>query len=586
MSYIPENIINQIHENADIVEIISSYIPLRKSGKCFKTLCPFHSEKTPSFFVNPIKGIFHCFGCGVGGNAVNFVMLYNKINFPEAIKLLAEKMNIEIPETNSEQKEKNKEKEEIFEINKYAKEVYKKWLNDPIIGKKAYEYLKDRNLKKEIIEKFELGYASDISISKKAQANGISINILNKSGLIVFRDEKQNFFYDRFRNRIIFPLHDLFGKICGFGGRILDKSLPKYLNSPETICYSKSHHLYGLYFAKEEINKQGFLIIVEGYMDLLRLYQVGILNVVASLGTSLTEGHIRLIRKFTDKVILIYDGDEAGKSATLRGLDLFTGKDIEVKIVILPQNTDPDSFIEKNGKQEFLKLIESAYSIFDYRLKTIVSNNDISSSEEKIKIIKKISPFLLQVVNEIEKSEYIKKVAFLLKIPENIIIKEIERLQKKEKPIKILLENKVIDDITTRIGKSLIRFMLEDNAKIKKIKNEIDLLYFKQEKIRKIIETFFILNEKGTVITPSNIMNYVQEKELINDISKIIIETDQDEKTEDFFNDICKKIKNDLLKQKINKLKEKIALAEKEKNNKLIMELLQEYKKYKEKREE
>ncbi|MFH1613450.1 MAG: DNA primase [bacterium] len=571
MNHIPEEIINQIRENVNIVEIISSYIPLKKSGRDFKAPCPFHSEKTPSFFVNPLKGIFHCFGCGVGGNAINFIMLYNKINFPEAIELLAERLNIKISKIDSKQEEKNKEKEEIFEINKYAKEFYKKCLNDTIIGKKAYEYINSRNLKKEVIEKFELGYASNISIFKKAQTDGYSINILNKSGLIVFRDTEQKFFYDRFCNRIIFPLHNLSGKICGFGGRILDKSLPKYLNSPETICYSKSHYLYGLYFAKEEICKQKCLIIVEGYMDLLRLYQVGILNAVAISGTSLTEGHIKLIKRFTDKIIIIYDGDEAGKSATFRGLDLLISKNMETKIVVLPQNTDPDNFIEKNGKEEFLKLIENAYSIFDYKLKIATLNNDIFSSEGKIKIVKEILPFILQIVNEIEKAEYIKKIAFLLKITENIIIKEIERFQKKGNPTKILLENKT-DEITTRIGKSLIRFMLEDNEIIKKVKNEIDILYFKQEKIKKIIEILFSLNEKGIVITTSNIMNYIQEKELVNDISKIIIETDQDEKTEIFYNDYLKKIKNDLLKQKINEIKEK--------NNKLITNLLQEYKEY------
>ncbi|MDD5027638.1 MAG: DNA primase, partial [Candidatus Omnitrophica bacterium] len=338
---IPENILDDILARVDIVEIISGFLPLKKAGRNFKACCPFHHEKTASFMVSPDRQIYHCFGCGESGNAFKFLMRYERLDFPEAVEALARKAGVVLPRDETPGPKSSGLSTQVYRINELAANFYSANLNSPA-GLRAKEYLLKRTVRPETISALKLGFASDSwdGLLNYLRSKGASLGLLEKSGLAIAKEGGG--FYDRFRNRIIFPIFDIKGRVLGFGARVLDNTLPKYVNSPETAVYTKGKNLYGFNLAKDGIRENDFVVIVEGYLDFILPFQEGLKSITASLGTALTIEQARFLKRYTHNVVMVYDADTAGELATLRSLDIFIEEEMNVRVVSLPKGLDPD----------------------------------------------------------------------------------------------------------------------------------------------------------------------------------------------------------------------------------------------------
>lgn len=412
---ISEEILEKIKSQNDIVDVISERVRLRKSGRNFTGLCPFHNEKTPSFSVSQEKQIYKCFGCGEAGNVISFVMKEKNLPFIEAVKYLANRANIPLEMNNGEKSQSVKKKDLFYRINVEAAKFF---FSNLMNNQNAKEYFLNRGIKEETIKKFGLGFANDSwnSLMFYLRKKGINDTLLEETGLISVNKEKGRK-YDRFRNRVMFPVFDYQGKVIGFGGRVLDDSKPKYLNSPETLVFQKGTNLYGLNFALKHNMSERYFVIVEGYMDLISLHQYGITNVVASLGTALTINQARLLKRYADKVIISYDADMAGQMATLRGLEILRTAGFDVRVLNIPQGKDPDEYVRSNGKEAFLKLINSAEPLIDYRMKKAEEGIDFKNSQSLILYAKRMME-IISDLDPVEKDVYIKKAS------ENTGIKE------------------------------------------------------------------------------------------------------------------------------------------------------------------
>ncbi|HSG30929.1 MAG TPA: DNA primase, partial [Thermodesulfobacteriota bacterium] len=360
-------IVQNIKDNLSIVDHIQKFISLKNSGRDYLGVCPFHDDHKPSMRVSDDKGLFHCFACGTGGDIIGFHMKFNNLDFVSALKELAEIAGVELPSRSSKTNAKPNN-ELLYKINNFTQKIYLKNLYQTQEGEKALDYLASRGLKKELIEQFGLGYSINSwnDLSDRMIGKNVPLNKATELGLVNKSSKSQSGYYDRFRGRIIFPIFDLNNKIAGFGGRTLFDDDPKYLNSPESPLYNKSSILYGLNVARNDIRKENKVIIVEGYIDLLSLFQNGIKNVVATLGTSLTSNHAKLLKRFCENMVIVYDGDKSGVSASLRALDVFLKHGITPSVVVLPENEDPSSLVEKIGKDKFINLIENSNSLIDF----------------------------------------------------------------------------------------------------------------------------------------------------------------------------------------------------------------------------
>ncbi|MGF1584522.1 MAG: DNA primase [Bacteroidales bacterium] len=428
--------IDRIIDSAEITEVVQDFITLKKRGVNYLGLCPFHNEKTPSFTVSPAKGIFKCFGCGKGGNAVNFVMEHEHISWIEALKFLAKKYGIEVieKETTNEERVKQDERESMLLVTEFARKYFSESLNNNDEGLAiGMAYLKERGFRKPVIEKFMVGYSPGNwdTFTQYAIKNGYKPEFLEKTGLTIRKADK---LFDRFSGRIIFPIHSLSGKVMAFGARTLkqDKNTAKYLNSPESEIYHKSQILYGLYFAKREIVNSDKCLLVEGYTDVLSLHQSGIENVVASSGTALTVEQIRLIKRFTNNITVLYDGDEAGLKASIRGIDLILEEGMNVKVLTFPDGEDPDSFARKTGSEElgeYIKKNELDFVLFKTRLLNEESKND---PVKKSMMIGDIVRSVARIPDRITRMVYIRECANILEIEEKILYTETDEIRRKE----------------------------------------------------------------------------------------------------------------------------------------------------------
>ncbi len=422
---VTDNLIDDLVNRNEIIDIVSQYIQLKKTGRNFKALCPFHNEKTPSFVVSEDKQLYHCFGCGAAGNVINFIMDIENLDFIDAVGFLSERFGIDVSQYDSNHdKEKTNKKNEMIIINREAAIYFYKnlWKTQ----NNALEYLKLRGLNKEVIKKFGLGYAIDEweGLNKYLLNKGFSQELIFEAGLVIKRKDEKGY-YDRFRNRIIFPIFNTTKKIVGFGGRVLDESLPKYLNSPESIIFSKSNILYGLNFARNELGSEKKLIVVEGYTDVISLYQYGIKNGVATLGTALTQKHGELFKRYCDEVFIAYDSDSAGEAATLRGLEILGDIGCKVKVIRLDEGMDPDGFIRKEGLKEFENIISKALPLIDYKIELIKNENDITSNEGKINFIKNTIKVLKDIKSPVQLDVYVSKISQDTGVPSNVIKAEI-----------------------------------------------------------------------------------------------------------------------------------------------------------------
>jgi DNA primase len=418
---------DKVKQQADIVRVVGEYVRLKKTGKDFSGLCPFHQEKTPSFTVSPIKQIFYCFGCGKGGDVYNFVMEMEKCEFPDAVRVVAEKCGIAIPrqkERSPQERKENRQRTLLVEIQREAQTFFVKQLEGTLEGKAARAYLEDRGIDRDAIARFGIGYApSGGDLLLRHLKSKYNEKLLVDSGL-VSRDQSSGRFFDRFRRRITFPISNESGKIVAFGCRALGDDQPKYLNSPETPIYSKSNVLYHMDRAKEGIRREDFAILVEGYMDAIAVARAGISNVVASCGTSLADSQIKLLGRFTRRVIVNYDPDAAGQSATERSLSLLLEQDFEVRVLALPpvgdKKADPDLFIREKGKDAYLKLLKEAPPYVDYLIAR-ARQMDLTTGEGKRRAVNFLLPYVQKIPNRILRSEWATRIAQQLRLDEPVL---------------------------------------------------------------------------------------------------------------------------------------------------------------------
>lgn len=431
---IDQSTIDRILATANIVDIISDFVTLRRAGVNYKGLCPFHNEKTPSFVVSPAKGLFKCFGCGKGGNVVHFIMEHEQMNYVEALKWLANKYGIPIEEhelTDEERKERD-QRESMLIVNQFARDYFRNTMYNHIDGRSiGLAYFRSRGLRDDIIKKFELGYSLALpdALAREAIAKGYKEEYLLKTGLCFKRDDGQ--LRDRFRGRVIYPIHSLSGKVIAFGGRVLQtkENVGKYLNSPESEIYHKSDTLYGIYFSKQAIVRQDRCFLVEGYMDVISMYQSGVENVVASSGTSLTEGQIRLIHRFTNNITVLYDGDAAGIHASLRGIDMLLAEGMNIKVLLLPDGDDPDSFARKHNAAEYQQYMNN-YQVDFIRFKTDLLMKDAGDDPlHRANLIQSIIKSISVIPDPIVRTMYVKECVRSLNVEEQLIVSTIQKLR-------------------------------------------------------------------------------------------------------------------------------------------------------------
>jgi DNA primase len=405
--YIPDEVIEEIRERADIVEVISDHVALKKAGRNYKGLCPFHQEKTPSFMVSPEKQLFHCFGCSVGGNAFTFLMKYEQISFAEAARALAQRYGVRIPEVKVTARDQRMEN--LRQINVVALDCYINQIKDEKEGKVARAYLERRGIKREVWEEYRVGYAPPRwdTLVTYLKRHGVNMKDAEALGLII---PKKGGWYDRFRGRIIFPIFDLRERVMGFGGRAVDDAEPKYLNSPESILYKKGAGFYGLNVARKHIqDENGKVFIVEGYFDLLSMAQRGVKNVVAALGTALTPQQVRLVRRFGKELFLLFDPDEAGKKAALRGLELCIEEEMFPMVVPLPDGQDPDGYFQGGGDPQ--ALLSREVPGVEYVMEMLMEGYDLDTVEGRIKAVETVLPFLLKIKDGVHRDLYLKRLA-------------------------------------------------------------------------------------------------------------------------------------------------------------------------------
>lgn len=414
---IPEDKVREVAERLSIVEVVSEYVQLRRSGGNYLGLCPFHGEKTPSFNVNPAREIFHCFGCGAGGNAFTFIMKMEGLSFPEAVKLLARKTGIEIEERQLTEADKkaHQERQQFQRINELATAYYRSTLQSSQEGELARRYLTERAVSNDISDAYRLGFAADRrdGLVKHLNSHGVDLDAALKLGVIRKGDSG---WYDLFRNRLIFPICDSKGLVIAFAGRVLDSSLPKYINSPESPLYHKSSVLFGLDMALPMVRTEGSIIIVEGYFDHLALYRAGIRNVVATCGTALTAIHAGQIKRHAEQVYMLFDGDSAGKKATIRSMELFLEQRISAYVITLPPGDDPDSFLTQNPVEAFSERKNNARPAFDYFVRSLLAETSPDSVDSKVRIIDEVVPRFRKIADPVERDLYEKEICRLLGI--------------------------------------------------------------------------------------------------------------------------------------------------------------------------
>ena len=555
MARYSEEIINEVRQSNDIVDVISQYIHLKRSGRNFFGLCPFHNEKSPSLSVSPDKQIFHCFGCGVGGNVFTFVSKIEGIGFVETVQMLAERANIQLPTLeNKGDAQKEILKDKVYKVNEFAAEYYHQNLYKPT-AKMAQEYVKKRQLSNETLKSFRIGFSGKHDeLYQELKKQGFEEKEILESGLVNKNDRGQ--YIDRYRNRLMFPICDVRGRVIAFGGRVLDDSKPKYINSPENVVYSKGRHLFGLNVAKKGDTKR--LLIVEGYMDVISLHQRGITNVVAPLGTALTEQQGWLLRKNAEQIILSFDSDDAGLQAKIRALGILENMGCDIRVLNVEGAKDPDEYILKYGTARFNNLVEKALSVIEFNVKLLKKDLNLENTNDKIKFLNEIAKLISKIDNTIEREVYIEKIAKEYDISKEAIYAEVnkltyknssnEKLLEKRKPV-ILHTKKETQEISPAVKRrenTVISILLTGDLSIFEIiKQNITPEDFQDDINRKIVKKLYEEFEKGNSNINSIIDSLEQEEQ--NQITMIMAEDYEIENLEKAIDDIMQSYEKDKL---------------------------------------
>lgn len=518
--YYPEEIIEEVRQRNDIVDVISSYVKLHKKGSSHMGLCPFHNEKSPSFSVSQSRQMYHCFGCGVGGNAYTFIMEYENYTFVEAMKLLAQRAGISLPETelSNEDKMKADLRGRLLEMNKLAANYFYYQLKSEQ-GKLAYDYLKGRMITDEIILKFGLGYSNKFSndLYQYLKQKGYDDSLLKDSGLVTM-DEK-NGAHDKFWNRVMYPIMDANNRVIGFGGRVMGEGQPKYMNSPKTKVFDKSRNLYGLNFARQARKRN--IIICEGYMDVISLHQAGFTNAVASLGTAFTGLQANLLKRYTDEVLLNYDSDEAGTKAAVRAIPILKEAGLSARVILLNPYKDPDEFIKEMGVDAFQERMENAENSFYFEINVLEQNYNLSDPEEKTRFFNEVAKRLLVFSEEIERNNYIEAmdrkyhVGFenLRKLVNRYGLQLVGAGSYESRQDETVSKNKKSGDGFLQSQRIFLTWLIEDTRLFDKIKGIITADDFKEELYYKVAKMLFEQYEKENKVSPARILNYFESKE-------------------------------------------------------------------------
>lgn len=467
--FYPPELLELIQSHNDIVEVVSQYFPLKRSGQNYKILCPFHSEKTPSFFVNPQKQIFHCFGCGAGGDVFSFIMLQENMTFPEAVRFLAERAHVELPAQDSEALSR---KDTLFKVHELALSYYQWGLTKSKSGEKARSFLKARRISPVTITRFKLGYAQPgwDNFFRQARQKGFKAELLVEAGLALPRSGGDGY-YDRFRDRLIIPVCDTRGRVIAFGGRVLDNSEPKYINSPDTPLFHKGQMLFGLHLAKEPISQAGEVILGEGYFDVIRAHQEKVENMVCSQGTAFTEIQAKILKRYTDKVVIAFDADQAGTTAALRGLAIFLHKNFEVRIALLPPGDDPDSFIREKGPEAFRKTVGESIPLLDFKLQKLCEKHDLRTDRGKLALSREMLETISQIESAVLRDSYTKKLARRLGVSQASVWEDYRQSTRKRV---VQTPSLTPPEKGDKFEVRLLKFILENDKIIRLIGDELD----------------------------------------------------------------------------------------------------------------
>lgn len=539
---IPDSKIDEVRTASDIVDIVSSYVRLKKRGKNFVGLCPFHQEKTPSFNVSPEKQMYYCFGCGNGGNVITFISQLEKVSFIEAVRTLAERAGITLPSESTESVAEATESEKLYDTCRRAGLYFYENLTTTIEGKLALEYFHHRGFTDETIRKFGLGYAMNSwdDLIRRMERENVPMEMLDKAGLIVKREDGSGF-YDRFRGRAMFPIFSPSGRTIAFGARKMreDDPLGKYINSPETPIYNKSRNLFGLFQSKDSIREKEYAILVEGYADLISVFQAGIQNIVASSGTALTEEQVQLVNRYAKNITLVYDADSAGSAATLRGVDLIIGQGMEVKIVELPHGEDPDSFVKKRGGSAFQFLLENAVSFLDFKARKLQSEGQFDTPDGQARAVRSIVETIARMKDELKRTFYIKSVSEKYGIYESVLYRELERIlgheRSRDQYAHRAATTPALDETRAEqagvpstielpsVERDLLKLMLEHgNKMVGYVFSSVNRDQFKHPFARHLIELIVQHAESGVEWTADSLVGEIEDAELRRFVADLV----------------------------------------------------------------
>lgn len=564
-----DELLDEIKSKNDIVDIVSQYVVLKRAGRNYMGLCPFHKEKSGSFCVSPDKQIFHCFGCGVGGNVFHFISKIENLNFKESVEMLANRAGVELPISgNFEDDKLAKLKSRVYEVNKCAAEFYHENLYKPT-AKPGQEYVKKRHLDNKTLKAFKIGYSGRFNeLYTELKSKGFTEEEILASCLVNKNPDGK--FIDRFRNRLMFPIFDTHERVIAFGGRVLDDSKPKYINSPEDIVYSKGRHLFAFNIARKYNSKT--IIMVEGYMDAVSLHQRGIHNAVASLGTALTEAQGRLLRRSCEKVIIGYDADGAGQAATLRGLEILQNLGCDIRILQIEGAKDPDEFVVKYGPERFQMYVDKAISLVEFKVKMLKKSLDLDNVNDKIKFLNEVAKIVAKVENSMEREVYVDKISLEYKVSKDAIYAEINKLLYANSRTEQKLEKKVVPvknvsiqqdeqpvDVKTKRLESLVIYLLINypDKSFERLKKLIDNNVIKIERNKAIINKLYEEHEKGN-INIENILDLFEDEITVNYLSGIMSSDFEITDVDKCIEDVLVTYRKELLLQRRNEILGKI----------------------------
>ena len=565
-----DELLDEIKSKNDIVDIVSQYVVLKRTGRNYMGLCPFHKEKSGSFCVSPDKQIFHCFGCGVGGNVFHFISKIENLNFKESVEMLANRAGVELPVSSNSAEDDKRErlKSRVYEVNKCAAEFYHENLYKPT-AKPGQEYVKKRHLDNKTLKAFKIGYSGRFNeLYTELKSKGFTEEEILASCLVNKNPDGK--FIDRFRNRLMFPIFDTHERVIAFGGRVLDDSKPKYINSPEDIVYSKGRHLFAFNIARKYNSKT--IIMVEGYMDAVSLHQRGIHNAVASLGTALTEAQGRLLRRSCEKVIIGYDADGAGQAATLRGLEILQNLGCDIRILQIEGAKDPDEFVVKYGPERFQMYVDKAISLVEFKVKMLKKSLDLDNVNDKIKFLNEVAKIVAKVENSMEREVYEEKISLEYKVSKDAIYAEINKLLYANSRTEQKLEKKVVPvksvsiqqdeqpvDVKTKRLESLVIYLLINypDKSFERLKKLIDNNVIKIERNKAIINKLYEEHEKGN-INIENILDLFEDEITVNYLSGIMSSDFEITDVDKCIEDVLVTYRKELLLQRRNEILGKI----------------------------